>query len=117
MSEEEPDIPLHYSLPSLCSGLRLECVPIRQFKGVLKALGYRASHFHREPNAVKTDAPNGVVYDVLRKWGRERRALQAEKRAREEPAGAAAADEPAAKKAKKEKRKHQGAQLRPDKGW
>jgi len=73
MSEEEETVPLHYSLPSLCSGLKLECVPIKQFKGILKELGYKASHFHREPTAVKTDAPNSVVYDILRKWSAQRK--------------------------------------------
>jgi len=55
-------------LPSLCGTLRLDCAPARNFKGMLQHLGYRVSHFHREPSAIKTDAPNGVVFDVLRKW-------------------------------------------------
>ena len=31
----------------------------------------QATHFHREPCAIKTDAPNVVVSDVLRTWARE----------------------------------------------
>jgi len=72
MSEEIEDIPLHYSLPSLCGLLRLDCMPARQLKGTLQHLGYRVSHFHREPAAIKTDAPNTVVFDILRKWAEHR---------------------------------------------
>ncbi|CDJ56180.1 N2,N2-dimethylguanosine tRNA methyltransferase, putative [Eimeria maxima] len=32
----------------------------------LRRLGYKTSHFHRDPQAIKTDAPAAVVYDVLR---------------------------------------------------
>jgi len=68
ISEEIEDIPLHYSLPSLCASVRLGCAPAKHFKGMLQHLGYRVSHFHREPAAIKTDAPNAVVFDILRTW-------------------------------------------------
>lgn len=35
-------------------------------RSALRRLGYRASHFHRDPQAVKTDAPAAVVFDLLR---------------------------------------------------
>eukprot|EP00930_Biecheleria_cincta_P098073 TRINITY_DN89762_c0_g1_i1.p1 TRINITY_DN89762_c0_g1~~TRINITY_DN89762_c0_g1_i1.p1 ORF type:complete len:737 (+),score=118.99 TRINITY_DN89762_c0_g1_i1:85-2211(+) len=82
MTEEHQDIPLHYTLPGLCSSVRLDCVPRSQFKGLLRALGYRVSHFHREPEAIKTDAPNGVVYDVLRKWSLGRQKPESKKAAK-----------------------------------
>lgn len=88
MDEEIEDIPLHYSLPELCGGLKLNTVPLKQFKGALRSLGYRASHFHREPTAVKTDAPNRVVYDLVRKWA----TITGKKRSREEMNGAAPAE-------------------------
>lgn len=71
ISEEHGDVVLYYRLPQLCKGLKLPPVPLRQFRGTLAALGYRASHFHREPEAVKTDAPNAVVYDLMRFWAEE----------------------------------------------
>lgn len=71
ISEESLDIPLFYRLPQLCKGLKLPPVPLRQFRGTLKSLGYRVSHFHREPEAIKTDAPNEVVYDLMRLWAQE----------------------------------------------
>lgn len=71
ITEEHADLVLHYRLPQLCKGLKLPPVPLRQFRGTLASLGYRVSHFHREPEAVKTDAPNAVVYDLMRLWAEE----------------------------------------------
>lgn len=71
ISEEHRDLVLYYRLPQLCKGLKLIPVPLRQFRGTLNALGYRVSHFHREPEAIKTDAPNAVVYDLMRLWAEE----------------------------------------------
>lgn len=71
ITEEERDLPLHYRLPQLCKGLKLPPIPLRQFRGTLVNLGYRVSHFHRDPEAVKTDAPNAVVYDLMRVWAEE----------------------------------------------
>jgi tRNA (guanine26-N2/guanine27-N2)-dimethyltransferase len=71
ISEESNDVPLFYKLPTLCRGLKVNPVPLRQFRSTLKALGYQVSHFHREPEAVKTDAPPHVVYDLMRLWAEE----------------------------------------------
>merc|ERR1719443_1715905 len=71
ISEEHSDIPLYYRLPALCKGMKLNPVPLRQFRGTLASLGWRVSHFHREPEAIKTDAPNAVVYDLMRLWAEE----------------------------------------------
>ena len=30
--------------------------------------GYRCSATHKEPSAIKTDAPNSVVWDIVRAW-------------------------------------------------
>mmetsp|Transcript_46901 Transcript_46901/g.100422 ORF Transcript_46901/g.100422 Transcript_46901/m.100422 type:complete len:608 (-) Transcript_46901:24-1847(-) len=71
ISEEHPELALFYKLPSLCRGLKLPPVSLKQFRGTLQSLGYKACHFHREPEAVKTDAPNAVVYDLMRLWAEE----------------------------------------------
>ena len=68
IAEETVDVPLHYKLPLLLKSLKMVPMPLRTFRGTLKALGYSVSHFHREPEAIKTDAPNAVVYDLLRLW-------------------------------------------------
>eukprot|EP00922_Rhytidocystis_sp_ex-Travisia-forbesii_P058341 GHVS01086243.1.p1 GENE.GHVS01086243.1~~GHVS01086243.1.p1 ORF type:complete len:591 (-),score=69.90 GHVS01086243.1:30-1802(-) len=66
MQEELLDVPLFYTIPSLCSRAKLTMMKPRLFKNALRNLGYRVSHFHREPQAIKTDAPNHVVFDILR---------------------------------------------------
>lgn len=39
--------------------------------GALEAAGYRTSGMHKEPLALKTDAPDAAVWDVLRCWVRD----------------------------------------------
>lgn len=39
--------------------------------GALEAAGYRTSGMHKEPLAVKTNAPDAAVWDVLRCWARD----------------------------------------------
>jgi len=70
LSEEPVDVPLFYTLPGLCSVVKLSCAPVSRFRAALRRLGYQAGHFHREPQAVKTDAPEKVVFDVLRTWAK-----------------------------------------------
>lgn len=43
----------------------------QQVMGALEAAGYRTSGMHKEPLALKTDAPDAAVWDVLRCWARE----------------------------------------------
>ena len=35
-------------------------------QGTLMSLGYRVSHFHREPEAIKTDAPNALARPAIK---------------------------------------------------
>lgn len=71
ISEEHADLPLHYQLPHLCKQVKVLPIPLKLFRGTLASLGYRVSHFHREPSAIKTDAPNNVVFDLVRFWAEE----------------------------------------------
>ncbi|PHJ25977.1 trna (guanine -n)-dimethyltransferase [Cystoisospora suis] len=71
MSEELMDVPLYYHLPTLCNRMKLEMLKPALLKSALIRLGYRVSHFHRDPQAIKTDAPSTVVFDILRTHGRE----------------------------------------------
>ena len=68
---EELDTPLYYTLPGLCQALRCSSPPLRAFKGALVNAGYKVSGYHKDPNAVKTDAPGHIVWDVMRKWVEE----------------------------------------------
>merc|ERR1719193_328018 len=68
ISEELPDQSLFYTMPGLCSGLKLLTIPMKKMRSALNSLGYSVSCFHREPQALKTDAPTSVVFDLLRLW-------------------------------------------------
>lgn len=71
VSEELQDVPLYHLLPSLCSSVNSSTIPMTVFKAALVNAGYRVSAYHKEPQAVKTDAPNHVVWDVVRAWCKE----------------------------------------------
>jgi tRNA (guanine26-N2/guanine27-N2)-dimethyltransferase len=68
ISEELVDVPLYYTLPGLCKTLHCSSLRMSQMQGALHAAGYHASQFHKEPDAIKTDAPNDVVWDIMRCW-------------------------------------------------
>jgi len=67
-SEELPDVPLYYTLTNLCSAVNSCTIPMQSFRAALVNAGYRVSAYHKEPQAVKTDAPNHVVWDIVRAW-------------------------------------------------
>ncbi|KAK1443679.1 hypothetical protein BgAZ_205550 [Babesia gibsoni] len=69
--EELENTPLHYNIPHLCQKWNLTTISPSVIKGCLKKLGYRASHFHREPQSLKTDAPNKVVMDIVRQHAKD----------------------------------------------
>jgi tRNA (guanine26-N2/guanine27-N2)-dimethyltransferase len=68
VSEELPDVPLYYTLTNLCSAVNSMTIPMQPFRAALVNAGYRVSAYHKEPQAVKTDAPNCVVWDIVRAW-------------------------------------------------
>ena len=65
---EELEVPLYYTLPDLCHVLNCCCPPMAQFKAAIVNAGYQASGYHKDPQAIKTDAPNRIVWDVMRAW-------------------------------------------------
>jgi len=68
ISEELFDVPLYYTLPDLCSTLHCASPKLAEIKAALTHAGYRCSQSHRDADAVKTDAPPRVVWDVMRCW-------------------------------------------------
>mmetsp|Transcript_5466 Transcript_5466/g.6030 ORF Transcript_5466/g.6030 Transcript_5466/m.6030 type:complete len:599 (+) Transcript_5466:208-2004(+) len=65
---EELDTPLYYTLPGLCHALRCTSPPLKLFKAAFVNAGYKVSGYHKEPNAIKTNAPGYVVWDIMRAW-------------------------------------------------
>lgn len=68
VSEELPDVPLFYSLPDMCSTLHCTSPRMVDMQAALVNAGFRVSQQHKEPQAVKTDAPDDVVWDIMRCW-------------------------------------------------
>lgn len=68
---EEIDTPLYFQLPDLCQTLHSSCPPQRSFMAALRSAGYQVSGYHKDPSAIKTNAPNSVVWDALRQWVKE----------------------------------------------
>jgi tRNA (guanine26-N2/guanine27-N2)-dimethyltransferase len=68
VSEELPDVCLHYMLPDLCGTLHCTSPRMDVFRAAIINAGYRVSATHRESNAVKTDAPPALIWDILRWW-------------------------------------------------
>ncbi|CAM9886727.1 unnamed protein product, partial [Discosporangium mesarthrocarpum] len=72
VSRELPEVPLFYHLKGVFAALGLTRSPRQaQVETALRRLGYKVSGMHREPRAIKTDAPDSVMWDVLRCWVRE----------------------------------------------
>lgn len=65
---EELDVPLYYKLPELAQAMAVSSPPMLKIKAALINAGYKVSCYHKEPQAVKTDAPNEVIWDIIRAW-------------------------------------------------
>uniref|UniRef100_A0A672MKJ0 tRNA (guanine(26)-N(2))-dimethyltransferase n=1 Tax=Sinocyclocheilus grahami TaxID=75366 RepID=A0A672MKJ0_SINGR len=68
VTEELQDVPLYYVLDHLSSTVHCNTPPLLQFRSALLHAGYRVSLSHACKNAVKTDAPAGVLWDIIRCW-------------------------------------------------
>lgn len=68
LMEELEDVPLYYTLPDLCRNLRCASPPRNILEAAIFNAGYRVSRYHKEPQAIKTDAPNRIVWDIMRAW-------------------------------------------------
>jgi tRNA(guanine-26,N2-N2) methyltransferase len=62
---ELPDAPLYYDLPSLCARLNVTPPPLAEVWAGLVHAGYRVSGSHCGSDALKTDAPPGVVWGLF----------------------------------------------------
>lgn len=68
---EEIEAPLYHTIPDLCRSLGVNSPPLKKFKAAIINAGYQASGYHKEPNAIKTNAPNEVIWDIMRAWAKE----------------------------------------------
>ncbi|XP_067416599.1 tRNA (guanine(26)-N(2))-dimethyltransferase isoform X2 [Emydura macquarii macquarii] len=70
VTEELSDVPLYYTLDSLSSTIHCNTPSLLQFRSALLHAGHRVSLSHACKNAIKTDAPPSVLWDIMRCWER-----------------------------------------------
>lgn len=59
---------LFYSLPHLFQVVNSSCPKIAVLRSAIINAGYAVSQSHTSHNAIKTTAPNGVMWDIIRCW-------------------------------------------------
>uniref|UniRef100_A0A452I4E7 tRNA (guanine(26)-N(2))-dimethyltransferase n=1 Tax=Gopherus agassizii TaxID=38772 RepID=A0A452I4E7_9SAUR len=70
VTEELSDVPLYYTLDCLSSTIHCNTPSLLQFRSALLHAGYRVSLSHACKNAIKTDAPPSILWDIMRCWER-----------------------------------------------
>ncbi|NWQ71340.1 TRM1 dimethyltransferase, partial [Neopipo cinnamomea] len=70
ISEELGDVALYYTLDGLSSTIRSNTPSLLQLRSALLHAGFRVSLSHACKNAVKTDAPPTVLWDIMRCWAK-----------------------------------------------
>eukprot|EP00057_Strongylocentrotus_purpuratus_P003900 XP_003727616.1 PREDICTED: tRNA (guanine(26)-N(2))-dimethyltransferase isoform X1 [Strongylocentrotus purpuratus] len=68
VSEELSDCPLYYITSHLCNVVHCECPSQEKVRSAILNAGYRVSISHASPEALKTDAPASVIWDIIRAW-------------------------------------------------
>ncbi|XP_071797866.1 tRNA (guanine(26)-N(2))-dimethyltransferase-like [Asterias amurensis] len=68
ISEELLDCPLYHKFSQLFHHVRSACPSLKKFRSALMHAGYRVSQSHITAEAVKTDAPHSVVWDIVKEW-------------------------------------------------
>ncbi|XP_038146571.1 tRNA (guanine(26)-N(2))-dimethyltransferase [Cyprinodon tularosa] len=68
VTEELEDVPLYYTVDNLSSTIHCNTPSLLQFRSALLHAGHRVSLSHACKNGVKTDAPPGVIWDIMRCW-------------------------------------------------
>ncbi|XP_074059636.1 tRNA (guanine(26)-N(2))-dimethyltransferase [Macrotis lagotis] len=71
VTEELPDVPLYYTLDQLSSTIHCNTPSLLQLRSALLHAGFRVSLSHACKNAVKTDVPPSVLWDIMRCWEKE----------------------------------------------
>lgn len=68
ISEELPNVPLYYVLDSICSTLHSDTPKMLAVRSAILDQNYQVSLSHANPNAVKTNAPHTIFWDIMRCW-------------------------------------------------
>ena len=71
MSEEIPDAPMFQTLHGMSKVLGCTSPSMQLVRSALINAGYKVSQSHTNPLAVKTDAPNALLWDIMRCFVRD----------------------------------------------
>jgi len=70
LREELVDQPLFNELASMAHAMNVECPSNNVFVSAVVNAGYKVSHSHTCPTAIKTDAPQAVLWDIMKAWAK-----------------------------------------------
>lgn len=71
MINEEIDSPLYYTSDRLMSIIRCSTPPMVLIRSAILNAGYNVSYSHANKYSIKTDAPNDVIWDIVRAWEKD----------------------------------------------
>ena len=71
VNEELMDVPFYYTYDRLCSIIKVQMSKLGVLRSAFLNAGYRVSLSHANRYAIKTDAPNDVVWDIMRAYEKE----------------------------------------------
>lgn len=71
ISDEIHDVPLFHSLHQLSKVVACTSPNMQVMRSALINAGYKVSQSHTEPLALKTDAPQSFLWDIMRAWVKE----------------------------------------------
>lgn len=75
--DELHDIPLFYRLPDVAKNVHTSTPPMEKVRNALINAGYRVSAYHKDPQAIKTNAPAQVIWDIMRTWYQHQKEVNA----------------------------------------
>ena len=79
LDPSQPDRHPFYIIPSaLAKVLHCSAPSDAAIRGALKGLGYRVTRSHAKPGSIRTDAPWGVIWEVMREWVRQKAPVKAD---------------------------------------
>ena len=65
----------YYTLPSLSGTMHLASPAYQIFENGIRNSGYSVSGFHNDQNAIKTDAPSYVLFDIMKQFERTKQSV------------------------------------------
>lgn len=68
LAYEELDNPLYYVMDDICSIMHCETPNHNVFRSAILNANYQVSYSHCSKNSLKTNAPNEVIWDILKRW-------------------------------------------------